>query len=300
MKQELITSLRTLVIALVIGAGTLLVGAWSEPTASAPGDNTSAPLNESTTTQTKSGILRVENDADTATVSADILSVFEGGTVLSGETYIGDDELGTGNVDLHVTGKVGASLDDGEETVVWPDDTLHIQGTARISSLNSSANPYATYSSSLCIGADGKLILCDAGSPLPGTATWHTLGIVSPYGDPGQSCDDWLSENYPLWDGTAVHKRIRISHDGDFAPGVAGSVTYLEPGYGGCIYGNILTTEYAIQDNAEAAPTDDIYFPAPWGDSGSYTLGAPDAWGVPQGVGTDGIPGFFYQMELYY
>ncbi len=299
MKKELITSLRTLVVALVIGVGTFLVGAWSEPTGSAPEDNTQAPLNESTTTQTKTGILNVDNEADTATTSTDILSVF-GLNVLSETVYVGDDELGTGNVDVHVTGNVGVNLDGDYIPSDIPQTEVHVEGTARISSLDSSTNPYATYSSALCIGTDAKLVLCDPGSAAVGTPSWHTLGIVSPYGDPGQGCNDWLSENYPLWDGTNAHKRVRINHDGDFVDWVAGTTTYLEPGYGGCIYGNILSSEYAIQDNAEAAPTDDIYFPAPWGDSGSYTLGPPDDWGIPQGVGTDGIPGFFYQMELYY
>lgn len=299
--KHLQQQVKTLLLALIIGAGTVFAfGAWTEPISSSPEDNTAAPLNESTTMQTKPGVLSVSNEVTkNATTSADLLTVF-GGSVLSEGVFVGDDELGTGSVDAHVTGKIGVNLDQISDTAM-PTEVLDVFGTARIASLDSVNNPYAAYSSPICIGADGMVVLCEEGEAPGGVApSWHTLGLMSPYGDPGQSCNDWLAENYPAWDGTAAHKRIAIIHDGDFVAGIAGTTTYLTPGYGGCIWGNTLSGGYYIQDNAAPTPTDDIYFPAPWGTSGSFDFPPLNAWGIPEGVGSDGTAGFFYQMQLYY
>ncbi|MDP3957915.1 MAG: hypothetical protein Q8Q36_00440 [bacterium] len=68
--KELLQSLKTLVIALILSIGVSQVFAWTGPTATAPGGNASAPVNVGATAQTKSGGLTVGSLGMTGTTAA--------------------------------------------------------------------------------------------------------------------------------------------------------------------------------------------------------------------------------------
>lgn len=170
MQKHITQSIKTLLIALAIGASTLVAfGAWNgdgwqEATGAPTTANTDSPILTDGTTQTKPGDLSLENAMSTATLSADILSVY-GTSYFGDDVSVGDAEFGTTDIDAHVTGKVGVNLDQ-DAAMVSPAVQLHVGGTARVSNLASAANVGATYPARLCVDTDGSLVVCPPPPPL--------------------------------------------------------------------------------------------------------------------------------------
>jgi len=158
-KKEIIKSIKILALALMIGVGTTFaIGAWSEATTTPAGENTDSPIQTSTSIQSKSGNLKIQNDIGTGAVSTDILSVF-GTSYFGDDVLVGDAEFDTPSVDAHVTGKVGVNRD-SDFAVELPAVELHVEGTARFSDLSSVENVGLTYPAGLCVTTDGSLTVC--------------------------------------------------------------------------------------------------------------------------------------------
>ncbi len=88
MKKEILKNLKTLTIAIILGAGVLSVSAWTAPGSVPPDNNSSSPISISGTSQTKSG------------------SLWASGFFTEGGGYFGGDVgIGTDNPQgpLHVT-----------------------------------------------------------------------------------------------------------------------------------------------------------------------------------------------------
>lgn len=181
MQKETSQSIKTLLIALIIGAGTLVaLGAWNgdgwqEATSAPTSANTDSPILTDGTTQTKAGDLHFENSMNTATLSADILSVY-GTSYFGDDVSVGDEEFGTSDVDIHVTGKVGVNKDAGlGGAVESPDVQLDVFGTARLSNLSSVANAGAVYPARLCVNTDGSMVVCPPPPALAASVTGPTV-----------------------------------------------------------------------------------------------------------------------------
>jgi hypothetical protein len=96
MKNQLIQTTKTIILALILTLGMSYVMAWTGPTSTPPDGNTPTPVNVGATDQVKNGGLGL-----------DALSVFGSGYI-SGVFGIGDTTPDTG-LKLDVEGKVGAT-----------------------------------------------------------------------------------------------------------------------------------------------------------------------------------------------
>ena len=174
MKKDILKSIKILTLALVIGVGTSLVfGEWVEPTGTLlSGFNATAPVNESSSVQTKAGSLNLINDADDGKIFADILAIF-GTSYFAGNVDVGNSgaPFFTPDRDLFVTGKVGINLDAVANPTPSPTATIDVNGQSRFSNLRQLDNPDADYPAPVCITLSGTLILC----PQPG----DLLGMIN-------------------------------------------------------------------------------------------------------------------------
>jgi len=177
MKKNIYTTLKTLILALVIGVGTALTfgATWFEPGATPTGNNVDAPINTSMSVQTKSGGLNIISDTDEPELWANILSIF-GTTYLAGDVKVGDtfESPATPSNNMMITGKLGINLD--ATAVVTPPatQTIDVNGQARFFDLSALANPDAEFPAPVCINISGTLTLC----PLPGALTAFLTSVT--------------------------------------------------------------------------------------------------------------------------
>lgn len=170
-----ITTIKTLVIALAIGFGTIAVfgATWFEPGVAPTGNNTVSPVNTSNNLQVKNASLNIFSDSS-AKLFADILSVF-GITYLAGDVSVGDTLYETTSNNMYITGSLGINLDEGVAITGTPTQAIDVKGQVRFGKLSSLENPDATYPAPVCISFNGTLYLC----PQPG-ALFAFLANVAP------------------------------------------------------------------------------------------------------------------------
>lgn len=93
MKQTFST-IKTLLLAVILSFGLSYALAWTAPTATPPGGNVGAPINTSTTPQTKAGAFTISATTTTGTLIAGGLGVIANSLTTSGITF-GDGTLQT-------------------------------------------------------------------------------------------------------------------------------------------------------------------------------------------------------------
>lgn len=123
-KRELIQSLKTLALALVLSVGVSYVSAWTGPTAAAPGGNASVPLNVSATAQTKTGGINFSNYAHFTGYGTDSWFPYtNGANYLRGPLYFNSvlyDENNTGYyLDPAGTSRMNYTVNDNSYNYGW-------------------------------------------------------------------------------------------------------------------------------------------------------------------------------------